>query len=333
MKKQDNIVTVSFDDAKKGKPFHIIDSSTLPQFNESDFFLSDKDDRAELVLRLRNKAFPSLPTECFIENEYSGILATDLFSLNTLLGSMIENKVVLFLNTHRNLWDSGKWGEYHFIRSNESFPDVRLVKKIGGTEATPILGIELKSWFILSKEGEPSFRYKTAAEACDRGDLLCIVPWYLSNAVCGKPILTTPWIFSAKAAAEAMKRYWIYERQTDKPLKLDERGLEKVPTNITPYMMNARDKTNYKPLSDGGGNFGRLARTGIMSDFVEETLLTDILGIPANNWRKFLKAHTDSKSLDEIQRNISSITKIPKSDDFEKIISDLRNYIEDITQI
>ena len=43
-----------------------------------------------------------------IENRYSGILATDLFSLNTLLGSMIESKVVQFLNSHRHLWDDGK---------------------------------------------------------------------------------------------------------------------------------------------------------------------------------------------------------------------------------
>ena len=34
-----------------------------------------------------------------IENRYSGILATDLFSLNTLLGSMIESKVVQYSST------------------------------------------------------------------------------------------------------------------------------------------------------------------------------------------------------------------------------------------
>lgn len=315
-------------EAKKGVAFTSIDS--LPPFVEANFSLKGNDNKAKLIETLRNIVFPSLPAECTIENNYSGILATDLFSLNTLLGSMIENKVVTFLNAHRNLWDDGCWSEYHFIRSNESFPDVRLVRK--GNNHDIILGIELKSWFILSKEGEPSFRYRTASEACDPADLLCIIPWYLSDAVCGHPVLATPWVYSAKAAAEATKRYWIYERQTDKPMTVKERGLE-VPAGVRPYMENARDKTNYKPANDGGNNFGRLARTGIMSEFVEETLLADILGIPADNWRLFLKAHTDSNSLQDIQKKISSITKIPQSEEFQKLMKALRDYIEELPEI
>ncbi len=324
--KQSYIATLA--EAKKGVAFTSIDS--LPPFVESDYSLCGNDKIAKLIETLRNIVFPSLPAECTIENNYSGILATDLFSLNTLLGSMIENKVVMFLNAHRQLWDDGCWSEYHFIRSNESFPDVRLVRK--GDNHDIILGIELKSWFILSKEGEPSFRYRTASEACDPADLLCIIPWYLSDAVCGHPVLATPWVYSAKAAAEATKRYWIYERQTDKPKTVKERGLE-VPSGVRPYMENARDKTNYKPKDDGGNNFGRLARTGIMSEFVEETLLADILGIPANNWRLFLKAHTDSNSLQDIQKKISSITKIPQSEEFQKLMKALRDYIDELPEI
>jgi len=324
--KQSKIVTLA--EANKGKAFTSIDS--LPVFVESDYYVKGNDPRANLKETLRNIVLPSLPAECIVDNYYSGILATDLFSLNTLLGSMIENKVVIFLNAHRHLWDDGYWSEYHFIRSSESFPDVRLVKK--GDCHDIVLGIELKSWFILSKEGEPSFRYKTASEACDPADLLCIIPWYLSDAVCGHPVLAMPWIYSAKAAAEATKRYWIYGRHTDKPMTVRERGLE-VPEGVRPYMENARDKTNYKPVNDGGNNFGRLARTGIMSVFVEETLLVDILGIPANNWRLFLKAHTDSNSLRDIQKKISSITKIPHSEEFQNLINALRDFIDELPEI
>ena len=49
-----------------------------------------------------------------------------------------------------------------------------------------------------------------------------------------------------------------------------------------------------------------------MSEFVTEILQTDILGISADNWRLFLKAHTDSTALQDIQRKIKTITKIPK---------------------
>ena len=330
MKKDKEIINATFTEANKGKEFTHIDKSSMPVFNEADYSVEKRDGRFDLIENLRTVAFPSLPAECRIDNTYSGILATDLFSLNTLLGSMIESKVVSFLNSHRHLWDDGIWKDYHFIRSNESFPDVRLVKI---TDAKNIvLGIELKSWFILSKEGEPSFRYRTASEACDKGDLLCIVPWYLSDAVCGNPVLSSPWIFSAKAAAEASKRHWVYLRQTDTPLSLKQRGLE-VPPGIKPYMENARDKTNYKPRLDGGNNFGRLARTGIMDEFVNETLMTDILGIPANNWRLFLKAHTDAGTLSDIQKKIVQITKIPNSEKFSSIINELKDYIEELPQI
>ena len=239
---------------------------------------------------------------------------------------MIESKVVTFLNSNRNLWDAGEWKEYHFIRSNESFPDVRLVER--GNPRHVIMGIELKSWFILSKEGEPSFRYRTASEACDKNDLLCIVPWYLSDAVCGSPKLTSPWVYSAKAASEATKRYWELERQTETALSLEQRGLI-VPQGAKPYMENARDKTNYKPVNDGGNNFGRLARTGIMSSFVEETLRIDILGIPADNWRLFLKAHSDSNSLKDIKKRVSAIAKIPKSEEFNNLLSAFNDYFDE----
>lgn len=330
MKKEKEIFYASYEEANNGKAFTHIDKTSLKPFKEEEYFVKKDDDRFGLIERLRTIAFPSLPAECRIDNTYSGILATDLFSLNTLLGSMIESKVVAFLNSHRNLWDDGKWKEYHFIRSNESFPDVRLVNISGDKKV--MLGIELKSWFILSKEGEPSFRYRTASEACNEGDLLCIVPWYLSDAVCGNPVLSTPWVYSAKAAAEASKRYWVYLRQTSTPLSLSDRNLD-VPEDITPYMDNARDKTNYKPKQDGGNNFGRLARTGIMDDFVKETLQTDILGIPAYNWSLFLKAHTDAGTLSDIQKNIEKITKIPNSEKFSSIINELKDYIEELSHI
>lgn len=319
-------IIVSLKDAENGKAFTSIDVNTLSKFKESDYTKIKDEGREKLVNDLRTVAIPALPEECFIESSYFGILATDLFSLNTLLGSMIENRVVFFLNSHRNLWDADEnWNDFHFIRSNESFPDVRLVKKSNSQEVK--LGIELKSWFILSKEGEPSFRYCTAANACDPADLLCIVPWYLSDAVCGHPVLVSPWIFSARAASEATKRYWLYERETKTAMTLEQRALNE-PQNLSPYMLNARDNTNYTPISDSGNNFGRLARTGVMSKFVEETLQTDILGIPADNWRRFLQAHTDASAINDVRKKIDKIVQISKSEEFEQLKKSLRDYLD-----
>ena len=62
-------------------------------------------------------------TKTFIE----GLEAGDLFSLNSMLGGSIEIQVVESLNKLRDLWDpTDHWREYRFVRSSQTFPDVRL---------------------------------------------------------------------------------------------------------------------------------------------------------------------------------------------------------------
>ena len=39
------------------------------------------------------------------------------------------------------------------------------------------MGIELKGWYVLAKEKEPSFRYKVTPAVCAPADLLVVVPW------------------------------------------------------------------------------------------------------------------------------------------------------------
>ena len=89
----------------------------------------------------------------------SGVSATDLHTFNTSLSSTIEQEVVNLLNgIRRDTWDRyGKWRVYGFERQAQRFPDVVLRTNTPG--ARPILmGIELKGWYVLAKEGEPSYR-------------------------------------------------------------------------------------------------------------------------------------------------------------------------------
>lgn len=44
-----------------------------------------------------------------------------------------------------------------------------------------------------------------------------------------------------------------------------------------------------QPADDGGNNFGRVARTKIMSDYINELMDERLLGIPLADWQKFLK--------------------------------------------
>lgn len=78
----------------------------------------------------------------------SRLEAGDLFSLNSMLGGSIEIQVVETLNRLRAVWDpDGAWAEYKFVRSAQTFPDVRLVTNNATLIAAGhgvAMGIELK---------------------------------------------------------------------------------------------------------------------------------------------------------------------------------------------
>jgi hypothetical protein len=176
--------------------------------------LDQDDPRTGLQERLRS-ALLALPSYFEFSNYISGVNATDLFSLNTLLGASIESQVVKALNAQRALWDpDDEWVGYVFERQSQAFPDVRLIKKAAADAQNHIvLGIELKGWFMLSKEGEPSFRMSQTPDACADHDLLVVVPWYLDNVLSGKPLAAEPFVVSAHWATEYRNYYWQVTRR------------------------------------------------------------------------------------------------------------------------
>ena len=145
------------------------------------------DPRTDLAQRVGG-ALLVLPGFFEFGTRIEGIDATDLFSLNSLLGTSIEVQVVHTLNKMRSIWDPDEeWVGYRFERQSQTFPDVRLVRR-GTGESDIAMGIELKGWYLLSKEGVPSLRFPTTPAACSPFDLIAVVPWHLSN---GYPEL--PW--------------------------------------------------------------------------------------------------------------------------------------------
>ncbi len=151
-------------------------------------------------------------TETYIE----GISATDIFTLNATLGATIEDQVVSTLNQMRSIWDpNGNYSLYSFMRQAQTFPDVLFKGQSDNKESTEIiLGIELKGWYLLSKEGEPSFRYQITPGACAVQDFLVVVPWALKNVISGHPRVFSPYVVSAKYAAELRNYHWRYGRKS-----------------------------------------------------------------------------------------------------------------------
>jgi len=104
-------------------------------------------------------ALAALPIYFRSDTFIEGINATDIFTLNSALGATIENQVVETLNQIRSVWDpADTYRTFAFVRQPQTFPDV-VLKDLSCATGAPILGIELKGWYLLAKEGEPSLRF------------------------------------------------------------------------------------------------------------------------------------------------------------------------------
>ena len=218
-----------------------------------------------------------------------GILGPDIFTLNTVLGATIEEQVVRTLNSLRSVWDPDKkYQNYAFERQAQVFPDVILRRKTDGEDHIA-MGIELKGWYLLAKEGAPSLRFQTTAAACNPWDLIVVVPWSLSNVLAGSPMTFAPWIELARYCAERRNYFWRYERKA----KGDPTIVQS--THTTPYPKKS-DLIADRAVVDNS-NFGRLARYGIMTDYIAQMKAMPLSGIPVTAWltffKKFERAHEE----------------------------------------
>ena len=73
-----------------------------------------------------------------------------------------------------------------------------------------------------------------------------------------------------------------------------------------------------KPVADGGGNFGRLARTGLMEDYKRKLNEVPLCGIDTIYWREFLKMFQESttdiqarEALERLRKRVRASPDIP----------------------
>jgi hypothetical protein len=211
------------------------------------------------------------------------MMAPDVFTLHGALGATIEEQVVQTLNRIRAVWDPDKRYEtYGFIRQPQAFPDCLLRKKTNGSDI--LLGIELKGWYLLANEGMPNFRFRVNPGCCNPWDLIVVVPWVLSNVISGSPVVYDVFVDQARFAAEQRNFYWEYQRETseDRTITLAQ--------DIRPYPLK-KNKILDRANSDSGDNFGRLARYGVMNEYVQQMMATGIRGLPVREWLTFFRRH------------------------------------------
>jgi len=202
------------------------------------------------------------------------------------MGAAIEDNVVKALNKLSEQWDPNhEYADYEFRRQSEVFPDVRLQH----TEKGEILmGIELKGWYLLSKEKEPSFRFRITPSTCAPQDLLVIFPWALEDVLSGRPQIFKPFVKPARFVADYRNYWWQHERQTEDNTEI------RIP-EVTKFYPEGREAIEDKPVYDAGNNFGRIARTEIMDDFVKKCGLIKLSGIEVNKWQDFFKSSSRTR--------------------------------------
>ena len=156
-----------------------------------------------------------MPARFESELSVSGVLASDLFAFNASLSATIEEQVVASLNQLRSVWDpEDEYPLYSFERQPQTFPDVVLRASAPDSDPHIIMGIELKGWYVLAKEGEPSFRYTATPAVCAPADLLVVVPWALSRVISGSPQVFPPFVMGARDAARLRNWHWEHARRT-----------------------------------------------------------------------------------------------------------------------
>ena len=249
------------------------------------------------------RAIFALPARFESELAISGVLSTDLFAFNSSLAATIEEQVVASLNRLRAVWDADQeYSLYSFERQPQTFPDVVLRATSGDVGTRVLMGIELKGWYALAKEKEPSFRYRVTPAVCAPADLLVVVPWVLSEVVSGSPRVLAPYVIGARQAAEIRNWYWRHARggTGNRDITL---------SSADTYYPNKSDAIADRPASDSGGNFGRFARTKAMDDYIEELFDDRLAGIPLWAWQRFLALFTESQDREQVLRGLDTLAK------------------------
>ena len=267
------------------------------------YVFPEEDDIGTLVGNVRD-ALGALPVYFRTATRIEGLDGGELFNLSAVLGSAIEVQVVETLNRIREVWDpDDRWPRHRFVRSAQTFPDVRLQAHGQDGVADIALGIELKGWYLLSREREPSFRYTVTPAACAPQDLLVVVPWHLKNVLSGEPVVHEPYIEQARHVAKFRNWWWINARKTsDTP---DQRQVKSPDENVSPHP-TPKARIADRPVKDGGNNFGRVARLpDLMDDYTATLRSRPIAGIPADHWIVFFKRHAEAKDPEEILAHLT----------------------------
>jgi hypothetical protein len=146
-----------------------------------------------------------------------------------------------------------------------------------------------------------------------------VIPWLLSEVISGTPKLLTPYKELARYAAEYRNYYWQKSRIENN----ENPNIHRPPQESRyPYPDSKREASD-EAEEDKGGNFGRVARSGIIDSYTVSIKSQDYLGVKIAHWIQFFKAisetSTDIQIDKQIQRLKAQIQVESSSSDEEKL--------------
>ena len=166
-------------------------------------------------------------------------------------------------------------------------------------------------------------RFTQTEAACADADLIMVVPWVLTSVISGRPMIFSPYIECARYAARYRNYYWEELRGPKAATGIT------IPASAHPYP-KANEATTDKPRVDGGGNFGRIARTGIMDDYLRRMMVQPVCGIQARYWLEFFKIfHQDATeatiaaALKRLRDQVDSLSSPSLRMEFQNVIAAL----------
>lgn len=254
--------------------------------------------------RIRETLY-ALPSYFRMEGSLPNIPAKDLHSANTLLGAAIEEHIPVALNQLRSTWDpESKYADCLFKRQPQTFPDVAFRRETGDG-STVLFGIEIKGWYLLAKEMEPSFRMDVNRAFCAPADLAVVYPWAFSAAISGTPRLFRPLVVGARKAARLRNEAWISKATSTEWAAIN------CPSQAPSFYPTKNDNINDTAPRDKGNNFGRVARTGVWSAAIDRLLREEsIAGIPLLGWHGFLSSFKETTTLDDALQSITRVKAV-----------------------
>ena len=97
------------------------------------------------------------------------------------------------------------------------------------------------------------------------------MPWALSNVLSGSPITFESFVELSRYVAEYKNYWWQHVRAAKTDTGIQQPSASSYPSG--------RDEISDVPASDSGRNFGRIARTGLMDDYVRQFEATVLSGV------------------------------------------------------